>query len=168
MNNSLDFIINYFTEEKIESLFFIIIGIAAIVLSLFFLWIIKYSFFKGIAIPFLLIGTIQLIVGCSIYLRTPKDIVRVEQIIKTNPHQIQTTEIPRIETVLHNFMIYKWIEIACIILGFCLFMVFYKSSQIFWKGVGLGLLIQASLMLCLDIIAQQRADTYLNFICKFY
>jgi len=167
MENSLDFITTYFTEEKIESLFFIIIGFITTLLACFFLWIIKYSFFKGIAFPFLLIGLIQIIVGSTIYQRTPKDILRVEQIIKVNPQHLQNTEIPRIEKVLQHFILYQWIEIWLLILSSCLIIIFYKSPQTFWKGIGLGLLIQAFSMFFLDMIAQHRAEIYLQFLCKF-
>lgn len=166
MNLSLDFVSNYFTEEKIESLFFIIIGFIAVLLALVFLLIIKYSFFKGMAIPLLLIGTMQLIVGSKIYQRTQSDIARVEQAIKTNARDLQTIEIHRIETVLQNFVIYKWIELCLILTSIILILVFYKSPQAFWKGLGLGLLTQTCLLLCLDVIAEQRAETYLHFLLQ--
>lgn len=164
MNSSPDFISTYFTEEKIESLFFIIIGFVAITLAIFFLWIIKYSFFKGMAIPFLLIGSIQLSAGYTIYKRSPDDINRVEQLVKSNHIDLKTTEVLRMESVIQNFTIYKWIEIALILSGLVLIILFQKSSQTFWKGLGLGLLIQASLMLCLNLIAEQRAEKYFQIL----
>lgn len=164
MNSSPDFITTYFTEEKIESLFFIIIGFVAIALALFFLWIIKYSFFKGMAIPFLLIGSIQLSIGYTIYKRSPDDIYRVEQILKSNHIDLKSTEILRMKSVIQNFTIYKWIEIALIVSGLALIILFHKSPQPFWKGLGLGLLIQASLLLCLDLLATQRAEKYFQIL----
>ncbi len=164
--NQLDFIHTYFTEEKIESLFFIIIGSIAIALALIFLGIIKYSFFKGMAYPLLFIGLIQVVVGSIVYLRVPKDIERIEQMVSQQPQLLQTIEIPRIETVLQNFTIYKWIEIMLIITGIILIIVFYKSPQTFWKGIGLGLLIQSNIMLCLDMMAEHRADIYMQFLFK--
>lgn len=166
MNSSLDFIANYFTEEKIESLFFIIIGFLALALAIFFLWIIKYSFFKGMAIPFLLVGSIQLTVGYTVYNRSPDDIYRVEQLVKNNHVHLKTTEVSRMESVIHNFTIYKWVEITFILSGIVLMILFQKSPQTFWKGLGLGLLIQASIMLCLDLIANNRAHEYLQFLLK--
>lgn len=164
--NNVNFIHTYFTEERIESLFFIIIGSIAITLALIFLGIIKYSFFKGLAFPLLFIGIIQIIVGFNIYNRSPKDIIRVEQTVKTNKMQLQTTEIPRMKTVIKNFAIYKWIEIILIITSIFLITRFYKSPQTFWKGLGLGLLIQACLMLFLDFMAEHRAEMYLQFLLK--
>lgn len=162
--NHLPFIQTYFTEEKIESLFFIVIGSVAIILAIVFLCIIKYSFFKGMAYPLLLIGLIQVIVGSNIYMRTPQDIERVEKIIRNQTQYLQTTEILRVKNVLQNFTIYKWIEITLIILGVILILIFYKSQQPFWKGLGLGLLIQTCIILSLDIIAEHRADIYLRYL----
>jgi uncharacterized membrane protein len=164
--NNVNFIQTYFTEERIESLIFIIIGSIAITLALIFLSIIKYSFFKGLAYPLLFIGIIQIVVGFNVYNRSSTDISRVEHIFNTNKYQLQVNEIPRIEAVLTNFMIFKWIEIILIITSIFLITRFYKSPQTFWKGLGLGLLIQAGIMLCLDIIAEHRAEIYLQFLLK--
>jgi hypothetical protein len=164
--NNVNFIQTYFTEERIESLIFIIIGSIAITLTLIFLSIIKYSFFKGLAYPLLFIGIIQIVVGFNIYNRSQKDIIRVEQIVKTSKKQLQTTEIPRMKTVIKNFAIYKWTEIILMLTGIFLITRFYKSPLTFWKGLGLGLLIQAGIMLCLDIIAEHRAEIYLQYLLK--
>lgn len=78
------FIHDYFNAEKFESLFFIGVGIVAIVLGLYFWFGLKEAFYKGIAIPFVLIALIQLTVGITVYLRSPKDIIMVENILKMN------------------------------------------------------------------------------------
>ena len=160
--NDLNFIHAYFTEEKIESFFFIILGSIGIIVAFIFLFIIQYSFFNGFAIPLLLIGCVQVLVGTIVVYRVPKDISRVEQYFRSEPQKIKTEELPRMEKVQKNFEIYKWVEILLIITGFVLFFIFYNSPQTFWKGVGLGLLIQAAVMLSLDLVAKKRADTYMN------
>jgi uncharacterized membrane protein len=161
---SPNFVTTYFTEEKIESLFFIIIGIIAVFLALIFLFLIKYSFYKGLAFPLLLIGLIQLIVGTTVYFRSPKDIIKVEQIIKNEPQRIQTEELPRMETVMQNFSIYKIIELLLILTGCILFVFFHNSPQTFWKGLGLGLIMQACIMLTLDIAAEKRGKNYIQHL----
>lgn len=158
----LDFIKNYFTQEKIESIFFILIGMLAISFALISWFIVKYSFYKGLAYTLFLIGVIQVVVGITVYIRSPKDITRVEQFVKTEPQKIQTEEIPRMKKVITNFELYKWIEIVLIVIGIVLFIYFKTSTQVFWKGLGLGLIIQASLMLSLDVVAEKRAVSYIN------
>lgn len=160
MGNSISFISHYFTQELIESFIFIIVGAISIFLSLFFLGIIKYSFFKGMAIPLLIIGSLQLSVGAVIYNRTPKDIIRVKKMMTQNKHLLQQEELPRMEVVLSNFKLYKWIEISLILVGLTLFITLKKPTQKFWKGIALGLIIQASITLTLDIVAENRANDY--------
>ena len=162
MTPSPNFVTTYFTEEKIESLFFIIIGITSVCLALIFWFIIKYSFYNGLAFPFLLVGLIQIIVGTTVYIRSPKDIIKVEQFIRNEPQKIQTEELPRMEVVMKSFTFYKWIEIILMLTGIILFILFYNSSQTFWKGLGLGLIIQAVLMLTLDIVAEKRGRIYIQ------
>ncbi len=159
---SINFIENYFAQEKIESVCFILIGVIAICFALINLFIIKYSFYKGLAYPLLVIGLIQLGVGTTIYSRSPKDIMCVEHLVKVETQKIQTEEIPRMEAVIENFFLYKMIEIVLIISGVILFFCCKKSSYVFWKGIGLGLIIQATLILSLDIIAEKRAAAYLK------
>ena len=71
-------------------------------------------------------------------------------------------ELPRMEIVIKNLIIYKWIEISLMLLGVFLYFCFRYSTQKFWKGLGLGLLIQALIMLSLDFVAERRSVTYLN------
>lgn len=162
MTININFIHTFFVEEKIESLFFIIIGIIAILLAALFLFIIKYSFYKGIAIPLLIIGTIQLFIGINNYNYSINHLKKIEQSINNNLKNTQTSELSLMEVEMQDCHIYKWIEITFIIYGILLYLLFSKSSQVFWKGIGLGLLIQASLMLTLNLIAEERANSYIH------
>lgn len=164
--SDLNFINTYFTEEKISAIVMIILGSISLVLAIFFLLLIKYSFFKGMAFPLLLIGIIQITVGITIVLKTPGDIIRVEYHMNNEPDKLRSEEFPRMEKVQQNFIIYKCIEIALILLGVILIVGFYNSSQTFWKGLGVGLLLQAGLIFTLDLIAEKRAETYVNFLLK--
>ena len=40
---------------------------------------------------------------------------------------------------------FTWIAAAALSIGLLLFIAFFKSSQTFWKGIGLGLIIQGVL-----------------------
>lgn len=62
---------------------------------------------------------------------------------------------------MKNFAIYKWVEIALILIGIIMF--FFQPMTI-WKGIGLGLFIQASFMLQLDLFAESREKTYLEYL----
>lgn len=162
-----DFIQGYFAQEKIESLIFLILGISTTLLAIFFLFIIKYSLYNGIAYPFLLIGIIQITVGLNIFIHIPKNIERTETIIKYSPTKIKTDEIPRMEKIIQNFKVYKIIEIVLFLFAAFLYFYFFSSKFPFWKGLALGLLIQSSIMLALDLTAEDGAVKYLDELIKF-
>jgi hypothetical protein len=152
----------YFTAEKNESILFLIVGFAAIAVGLYFLIKIKEPFYNGLAYPLIAVAILQIIVGGTVLVRSPKDISRVNTIIQNNKVNITTKEIPRMEVVMKNFSIYKWIEISLLMLGILLF-VFCKQAT-FFKGLGLGFAIQSTFMLLLDFFAESRGKTYLQFL----
>ncbi len=162
MKTSNEFITTYFTEEKIESLFFIILGLIAILLALIFWFIIKYAFYNGLAYPLLLVGIIQLTVGSIVYLKSDKDMVRIENYVTHEPNIITTQELPRMQVVMKNFTIYKTVEITLLLIGLFLFFYTKISAVHFWKGLGLGLIIQSSIMLSLDLVAEKRGISYIS------
>lgn len=84
----MKFITDYFNAEKHESLLFIGVGITAILLGIYFWVEIKEPLFKGIAIPLVLVALIQLTVGTTVYFRSPKDILMVENKLKNEPNKI--------------------------------------------------------------------------------
>ncbi len=59
-----------------------------------------------------------------------------------------------------GFSLYKKIEIALIITGIAMF-VFFKNKELL-KGIGLGLLLQSSIMLTLDLFAEARGKKYIE------
>jgi hypothetical protein len=155
----------YFNEEKFESLFFVLVGLIAIIFSTYFLTKIKLPFYNGVSYALLAVATIQLTVGISVYFRSPKDIIRIENFVKFEKSRIQSDEIPRMNIVMKNFVIYRWIEIFLMSLGLIFF--FYFSSQSLMEGIGSGLFIQSALMLFLDYFAEKRGFEYIEFLKNF-
>ncbi|WP_338793917.1 hypothetical protein [Bernardetia sp. MNP-M8] len=162
------FIQEYFNAERFESLFFTGVGIIATLISIYFIFVVKKPFFYGMAISLIFVALIQLVVGTTVFFRSPKDIIRVENIFKNEPSSIKTQEIPRMEVVMKNFVIYRYVEIALATLGIILYFTF--STQTFTtsllKGLGLGLAIQAILMLSLDFFAEKRGHEYLEYLIQ--
>lgn len=152
----------YFNAEKYESVFFVLVGLVAIVLATYFFVKVKQPFYLGMAYPLIAIALIQIIVGSTVYFRSPKDIARVNEIVQADRMKIQTDEIPRMEVVMKNFEVYRWVEIVLLIIGLIMFFSF--SPMTFWKGIGLGLFIQAGLMLLLDFFAESRGEIYLEYL----
>ena len=158
MNN----IVKYFHSEKSESYIFILMGVIAFAVALYFIFVLKTSFWKGVAIPFIVVSSLEFIVGYTIVTRSPKDILRVEKFISKEPQKIKTVEIPRMEIVMSNFILYRYVEIVLIILG--VFLMYSSMNDNLWKGIGLGLFIQASMVLCLDFFAEKRGFVYLEYL----
>ena len=160
------FIYKYFTGEKQESLLFLIIGIAAILLAVIFWFFIKSNpaFFKGAAIPILAIGLIQTVVGYSVYSRTDKQRTEIAYNIGMDPVSfVKHTEMPRMKKVMYNFIIYRWIEIVFILTGLVLICLFWLDpDKTCWVGFGIALAIQACIMLGADYFAEQRGKIYLK------
>jgi len=113
----------------------------------------------------ILVSVLEIIVGISLIYRSPKDIIRVENYIKNNQVKIKTEEIPRMEKVMSNFVIFRYAEIALIILGMAL--MYSSMNDTFWRGIGLGLFIQASIVLCLDFFAERRGHHYMEYLKEF-
>ena len=104
----------YFIAEKQESLLFLLIGIAGLITAIVFFFFLRTNFYKGAAIPLLVIGLLLGIVGYTVYKRSDEDRKRNVYAYDMNPSQLKDKELPRMKKVIQNFTIYKWIEIATI------------------------------------------------------
>jgi len=164
------FIYKYFSGEKQESLLFLFIGIAAIVAAGIFWFVVKSnpSFFKGAAIPLLVIGLVQMTVGCTVYSRTDKQQKDIAYNMGIEPTAfVKQTELPRMKTVMKIFVIYRWIEIALIITGLVLVFLFRSDpTKTFWFGLATALTIQAAIMLAADYFAESRGEVYVEQLQK--
>jgi drug/metabolite transporter (DMT)-like permease len=158
----------YFLAEKQESLLFLAIGMAAILIAIIFFFFLKSNFYKGAAIPFVLIGLLLGIVGYTVYNRSDADRTRNVYAYDMNPSQLKNKELIRMENVMKNFVIYRYTEIALAIIGIVLFFYFRNNSaQEFWKGFGLALSIMTLLALGADHFAEKRGHIYLNGLKEF-
>jgi uncharacterized membrane protein len=152
----------YFRAERMESLIFLCIGIVSLLLSAWFWWSLKKSFYEGMSWPLIGVGLIQVLVGTGIYFRTPSDIKKAELYLTENKNGVRSAEIPRMETVMRNFVVYRYVELSLALLGLALIFIYHDPG--FWKGFGAGLFAQAILMLILDRFAESRGKTYLAFL----
>lgn len=152
----------YFTGEKIQCSIGIAFSLISIGIALYFFLKSDKPFYIGMAYPFIIIATLLLIICVGVVLRSSNDIVRVNAFYALDPNRIKTEELPRMQTVLRNFKIVIWAEIAFIVAGAALFFLMPSSSR--WQGVGMGLIIQAAALLLFDIIANSRGKIYFDFL----
>jgi hypothetical protein len=162
----------YFNAEKAESLLFVGIGVAGIITALVFFLYLKTNFYKGAAIPLTLVGLLLGVVGYTVYARSDEDRKRNVYAYDMNPGELKEKEIPRMEAVMKNFVIYRYIEIVLALIGMGLFFLFFQTGGCFplnpfWKGFGLTLTIMALLALGADYFAEKRGHVYLNGVKEF-
>jgi uncharacterized membrane protein HdeD (DUF308 family) len=158
----------YFLAEKQGSLLFMVVGLVAIALALLFLFLVRGKFYKGAALPLLLIGIIQLSASYTVFRRSDEDRVRNVYAYDANPYQLKNDELPRMKKVNSRFVTYRWIEIMLTLAGAVL--VFYfraKPSGQFWFGLGVTLALQGVIMLGADYMAEQRSRAYTSGIEAF-
>ena len=164
------FIYKYFIAEKQESLLFIIAGIVAVLLAAWFWFFVKTnpSFYKGLAIPLIVLGLLQAVVGYNIYTRTGRQKADIAYNIGMEPVSfVKHTELPRMKKVMKGFVIYRWIEIAFIIAGLVLIFLFrLNPDKSFWYGLGIALAIQGLFMLGADYFAEKRGEVYTEELKK--
>jgi uncharacterized membrane protein YczE len=153
----------YFSAEKSESLLFIVIGIVSIITAISFFIFIKTNFYKGAAIPLMVIGLLMGVVGFTVYNKSDTDRIQNVYAYDLNPAELRDKEIPRMKTVMKNFVIYKWVEIILFLVGIGLFFYFKDTTdKIFWKGFGITLAIMALTAGTADYFAAQRGAIYLK------
>lgn len=164
------FIYRYFIAEKQESVVFMIVGVVALILAVVCWFFIKGnpSFYKGAAIPLLALGLIQMVVGFTVYSRTEKQQKDIAYNIGMEPvAYTKSTELPRMKTVMKNFVVYRWVEIAFIVVGVVLIFLFRQNiDKSFWHGLGIALAIQGVIGLGLDYFAESRGKVYTNELQK--
>jgi hypothetical protein len=153
----------YFNAEKAESWVFMAIGITGIITAIIFIFILKTNFYKGAAIPLVGVGLLMGIVGYTIYKRSDSDRMRNVYAYDMNPTQLKDKELPRIKTVLKNFVMYRYTEIFLFLVGIALYIYFIKDlTKDFWRGFGLALAVMALLALIADFFAEKRGKVYIK------
>ena len=159
----------YFVAEKAESLVFLILGILAISLSIIFFSYLKSALYKGAAIPLIVIGLIQAIVGYTVYSRADQQRISIVYAYDMDPGKLKNEELPRMEKVNQRFLIYRWVEISLIVAGLVIIILFRKNpDQQFLLGAGIALALDAAIMLSADYIAEKRAVSYMQQLQSFF
>lgn len=158
----------YFMAEKQESFLFLLIGIAGIVAAIIFFFFLKTNFYKGAAVPLLLVGLLLGVVGFTVYKRSDSDRKRNVYAYNMNPAELKDKEIPRMKTVMKNFVIYRWVEIVLLLVGVGLYIYFIRDfKHDFWRGFGLALAVMALTALVADFFAEKRGATYTKGLESF-
>lgn len=158
-----DFLFGYLSAEKHESLLFLAIGMAALIAS----WLIyrHAARYKGMIGPLVAIAAIQIVVGGTVFLRTDVQLAELQRKRIVAPAAFKAEEGRRMSGVMRNFGLYKAIEATLLGVGIVLGAALRRRA--YWHAFGLGLALQAAVMLALDFVAESRGQHYLDAVLRF-
>jgi len=158
----------YFTAEKQGSIVFLIVGTIAIGLALYFFFSNKTQIYKGAAFPIILIGVVFILVGFSVQRKSDSDRIRNVYAYDMKPGDFKEIELPRMQKLLEDMAIYRWIEIGLFVTGTLIFLFLRNKPDLsFWSGLGLSLAIMALLAHGLDFMAKKPAIGYTQKVESF-
>ena len=134
----------YFAEERRGAAIFLAAGLAALTLSLGLA--LSRTAYRGMVPPLAALGLVEVAVGAIVLRRAPR------------PLEDLGGERARLRRVIASFRVYKVAEIVVLTAGLTLMMLFPRHTPLY--AAGLGCLLQASVLLVLDRVAERRAREY--------
>ena len=161
-NQFLIMIQSYFQAEKQGGFIAMAIGILACSVGGGILFSAGSPFYTGLAIPLLLIGFAQIVIGATVARQSDFQAADLDKLYSESPKAFRELEAPRMETVLRNFVRIKWVEIAFIVIGLVIILLDQEIN--FTKGLGAGLFGQGIVMLLFDYFGEKRGKEYAAFV----
>lgn len=156
-------LLRYFDGERTGSVLYLVVAAVAILVSVHLLA--NESDYRFVAAPLLVVAALQLVAGGAVFLRTPKQVTRLAVELDDQPEAFRAAELPRMERVQRNFRIFKVVEIVLILAGILLTYLYRGNIALY--SVGIGLIAQGAAMLVFDLLAERRADLYVEVLRNF-
>ena len=150
----------YFTAEKQGGLLLIALAVASLALA-GYLFATK-SLFSAMAWPVLVLGGIELVIGISVASRADAQIAEIGAGLQATRTVTITTEVERMARVNGTFALIKKVEIALIALS-VLFLIVQPAPATL-GAMGLGILLQSTILLVFDTFAHHRAIRYVEWL----
>ncbi|MCC6288396.1 MAG: hypothetical protein IT249_10970 [Chitinophagaceae bacterium] len=156
---------HYFLSEKNAGLILMIAGAVAIIAAVSFLIFVKTNAYKGMAIPLILLGIAQLVMGYAPYNKSDKQRIDNVYAFDMNPDKLRNEELPRMQKMLGSVKLFLGIELAVLAAGIILILMNKQqadtiSSKALWLGIGIGLAIQAFIFFAVDLYVLKNAKQY--------
>lgn len=151
----------YFLAEKQVGLILFIIGISAVVLAVICYFVLRTQFYRGAAIPLVLIGIMQCFIGFSHYRHSDESRIRNVYAFDMNPQELKQKELPALTKALSGIAAFKWGALVLAMVGVALVLVCRNQpNNAHWCGIGVALALQALIMFCTEIMAEKRVNAY--------
>jgi hypothetical protein len=157
----MDNVVAYFQGEKQQCLAGAVFSVLVIATAVFFMFQ-ERPFLKGMAHAALPLALLLLLICIAVVLRVPKDIQRVQALSTESSRGISGEEIPRMEQVMKNFRTIKRVESGIVLIGLVGMLVFWRDEWL--RGLGFGLLIVGLGLFTFDQLAENRGESYLQFL----
>jgi len=122
---------------------------------------------RGASIPLLAVGFIQLGAGIVLHGRTPNQVAKLDALLAADPAALKAVETKRMKRVVVQFFALEVVEITLCAGGGALAVAGGVLEKDMLLGAGIGLAIQAAVMLSLDYLAHRRASRYLDSLRRF-
>jgi hypothetical protein len=133
----------YFAAERQGGALFLAAGLAALAVCVGLAM--RPTAYRGMIPPLGVFGLVEIGAGAAVLLRAPR------------PADARR-ERDRMRRVIGSFRIYKVVETVVLTAGLTLMMLFPRHTPLY--AAGLGCLLQASVLLVLDRVAERRAREY--------
>ena len=143
----------YFSGEKNGGLVLAGVGVAMLITAIV-LFPARLEL-RSLAITVGVWSLLQLGIGIGLFLKTDAQVGALQSQLTT----MTATELPRMEKVQKNFVVLEVVWVAMIIVGAIVAWRMKENAAV--CGVALGILINASVLLAFDIVAERRGATYL-------
>ena len=154
-------VLRYFNAKKRACWVGILLALASIAVAIYFFTYVNKPFYTGMAWPSGVVGFFFLIICVTVLVRTSLDNQRVNEYLQSDALKIQTEEIPRMDKIIRGYDRILIGESVGTVAGLLLVLLVHHP---FWRGVGLGLLVQAIILLVFDWLARSRAKKYKEFL----
>lgn len=158
----IDSLTTYFDGEKSAGL--VLVGMGAIACA----WAVVVrrglSDAAGMFWPVVIIGALQLAIGVGLAARTPSQVAGLRATMERSQTELLAAETPRMEKVQRNFVVIEVVEVVLMVAGVALALGFKGTP--YRSEVGMGLALQATVMLVFDLLAERRGALYLAALLR--
>jgi hypothetical protein len=146
----------YFTGEKQAGALCLALGVVALAFSI---WVWRsHAPFRAMAVPVVLISLVQLGIGGTLVARTERQVGTLKADLAREPAAARAQELTRMDRVNASFTAFKILEAVLIAAALGMALAFRGRPAV--TAVGLGILVQAAVMLAFDVFAEHRAHVY--------
>lgn len=154
----------YFSAEKIGAVIKFTLATAALLGSLYVYK--QRDEAKGFAYVAGFIFLSQVIVGGTIFFRTDHQVAGLIAAMNTDLSAMLAAETARMRVVVASFATYRALQLFFVALGIALLLLGRAKTLPKTKGAGLGFAGLGAMLFCMDLLAAQRANVYLEALTR--